>query len=258
MSAPISARATSSIPSWWWCSAASVICGARWSARSRSASPTSSWSRSPAPCSARSPFWFSSSCSSRSARAACSHSRGGRWKHDGACAHALTGSQRDGIFDRGGRGWRSDSAVEPAVAGRFDAAGADLSGGAVRKICLLRHSGARDRSDLGLLRHSLARPWRVLRARRLRDGDVPDAPDRQPRRLWQSDLAGFHGVPELSKTALVLARVRYVLVRGADGDPGPGPAGFLFWLAGVSFPRHRRLPLDYHASDDLRAAAGVL
>ena len=34
MSAPISARATSSTASWWWCSAASAICGARWSARS--------------------------------------------------------------------------------------------------------------------------------------------------------------------------------------------------------------------------------
>ena len=33
MSAPISARATSSTASWWWCSAGSEICGARWSAR---------------------------------------------------------------------------------------------------------------------------------------------------------------------------------------------------------------------------------
>ena len=33
MSAPISARATSSTASWSWCSAASAICGARWSAR---------------------------------------------------------------------------------------------------------------------------------------------------------------------------------------------------------------------------------
>jgi ABC-type branched-subunit amino acid transport system permease subunit len=40
------------------------------------------------------------------------------------------------------------------------------------------------RSDLGLLRHSLARPRRVLRARRLCHGHVPDAPDRHARRLW--------------------------------------------------------------------------
>src|ERR1700724_3211205 len=216
MSVPISARATLLTPSWWWCSAASVISGAPWSGPSRSASPTSSWSRSPARCSARSPFWFSLSCSFRNARAGCSRSRGGRWKHDAARAHALAGSQRDGISDRGGRGRRSDPAVEPAVAGRLDIPGADLSGGAVRKICLLRHSGARDRSDLGLLRHSLARPWRVLRARRLCDGHVSDAPDRQPRRLRQFRIAGLHGVPELSEAALVLERLRHVLVRRAD------------------------------------------
>jgi urea transport system permease protein len=57
MSVPTSARATSSTASWSSCSAASAISGARWSARLRSASPTSSWSRWPAPCSARSPFW---------------------------------------------------------------------------------------------------------------------------------------------------------------------------------------------------------
>src|SRR5213595_3173268 len=83
MSAPISARATSSTLSWSSCSAVSAISGARWSAPSRSASPTNSSSLSQAPCSARSPFSCSSSCSSRNARAACSRSRGGRWKHDG-------------------------------------------------------------------------------------------------------------------------------------------------------------------------------
>ena len=45
------------LASWWWCSAASAICGARWSAPSRSASPTSSSNLSPAPCSARSRSW---------------------------------------------------------------------------------------------------------------------------------------------------------------------------------------------------------
>jgi len=58
-----------------------------------------------------------------------------------------------------------------------------------RKICLLRHTGARDRSDLGLLRHSLARARpRSLRSGGLCDGHVSDASDRQPRRLWQSDF----------------------------------------------------------------------
>ena len=54
---PISGRATSSTVSWSWCSAASAICGARWSAPSRSASPTNSSSPLPARCSARSRSW---------------------------------------------------------------------------------------------------------------------------------------------------------------------------------------------------------
>ena len=153
---------------------------------------------------------------------------------------------------------RADPAVEPAVAGRLVFPGADLSGGAVRQICLLRHPGALDRPDLGLLRHSLARPWRVLRARRLRDGHVSDAPDRQPRRLRQSAAAGLHGVPELHQAALVLARLRYVLVRGGDGAAGAWPAGVLLRLAGVSLARHRRLSVDHHPGDDLCAAAGLL
>ena len=53
-SRPTSARATSSTPSWSWCSAAPATSGARSSARSRSASPTSSSSPTPARCSARS------------------------------------------------------------------------------------------------------------------------------------------------------------------------------------------------------------
>ncbi len=57
MSAPTSARVTSSTRSWLWCSAESAISGARWSAPSRSASPTNSSSRLPAPCSARSRSW---------------------------------------------------------------------------------------------------------------------------------------------------------------------------------------------------------
>src|SRR5262249_8336691 len=61
---------------------ASAICGERWSALSRSASPTNSSSRSPAPSSARSRSSCSSSCSSRSARVACSRSRAGRWRHE--------------------------------------------------------------------------------------------------------------------------------------------------------------------------------
>src|SRR5215204_4662632 len=78
MSAPISARATSSTPSWSWCSAASAICSARWSARRRSASSTSSSNPMPAPCWARFWCWCSSSCSSSAGRAGCSRSRAAR------------------------------------------------------------------------------------------------------------------------------------------------------------------------------------
>jgi urea transport system permease protein len=47
-------RTTSSTASWSWCSAASAISGARWSARCRSASPTSSSNPMRARCSPRS------------------------------------------------------------------------------------------------------------------------------------------------------------------------------------------------------------
>ena len=74
----------------------------------------------------------------------------------------------------------------------------------------------------------------------------------------QPDPARLHGVPELSRAALVLEWLQPFLVRGADGAAGAGPARLRLRLAGVSLPRHRRLSLDYHASDDLCAAAGVL
>ncbi len=92
------------------------------------------------------------------------------------------------------------AAAQPAAAAVIAVACADLSGGAVGQICLLRAACALDRPDLGLLRHPLARPRRVLRARRLRDGHVSDAPDRHARRLRRSDPPGLHGVPELAGT----------------------------------------------------------
>ena len=73
------------------------------------------------------------------------------------------------------------------------------------------------RSRLGLLRHSFARPWRLLRARRLCDGHVSHAPDRLARRLRQSAAAGFHGVPQLDEAALVLVRLRSVSLCRHDG-----------------------------------------
>ena len=89
-----------------------------------------------------------------------------------------------------------------------------------RQVPVLRDAGAGGRSDLGLLRHPQPRPRRVLLARRLRDGHVPDAPDRHARRLRRSDAARLHGVPELEGAAVVLARLQPLLVRAADGGAG--------------------------------------
>src|SRR5437868_5050481 len=230
MSAPTSARAISSTASWSWYSAESAISGARWSAPSRSASPTSSWSRLPAPCSVRSPFSFLSFCSFKSGRAACSRSRAVRWKHDPSHADAIAGPWRDHIPVGCCRAGRADPAVQPVAARRLFLPGADLPRRALGQVCLLRHPRAVDRPDLGLLRHPLAWPRRLLRARRLRHGDVFDAADRDPRRLRQSDLARLHGVPELLEIAVVLARLRHVLVRGADGAVRARPARLLLRL----------------------------
>ncbi len=73
-------------------------------------------------------------------------------------------------------------------------------------------------SGVGLLRHPEPRACGLLRARRLRDGHVPHAADRRARRVRQPGAAGLHGVPELQGAAVVLARVRHVLVRHAHGD----------------------------------------
>ena len=135
---------------------------------------------------------------------------------------------------------------------------ADLSGGAVRQIHLLRAAGAVDRPDLGLRRHSFARPRRVLRARRLCHGHVPDAADRHARRLRQSDPAGLHGVPELAGTAGLLVLLRPFLVRRHHGRAGAGRARLRVRLVRVPQPRHRRLSLDHHPGADLRAAARLL
>ena len=72
-----------------------------------------------------------------------------------------------------------------------------------RQVHVLRDRRARDGPDLGLHRHPVARPRPVLRARRLRDGHVPDALDR-PRRRLPERPAGLHGVPRLEGVPLVL------------------------------------------------------
>ncbi len=127
-----------------------------------------------------------------------------------------------------------------------------------RQVHVLRDAGARRRSHLGLLRHPQPRACRVLFARRLRHGHVPDAPDRSARRLRRSGPAGLHGVPELEGTAVVLARIQSLVVRPRDGGRRAGDPGVRVRLARVSLPRDRRLPVDHHPGPELRAHAGVL
>ena len=79
----------------------------------------------------------------------------------------------------------------------------DADGAGTPEDGFLRPARPLARPGVGLLRHPLARPRRLLRARRLRHGHVPDAPDRHPRRLRPPDPARLHGVPELEGAALV-------------------------------------------------------
>ena len=74
----------------------------------------------------------------------------------------------------------------------------------------------------------------------------------------QPDAARLHGVPELAGAALVLARLRPVLVRRADGAAGAGAARLRLRLVRLPQPRHRRLSLDHHPGADLRADARLL
>jgi urea ABC transporter permease protein UrtB len=147
-----------------------------------------------------------SSCSFKSVRAGCSRCVAGRLKHDHEIS-LLASRRGDDLSDRFGARCDPCTDVQPALAGDLALPCAGISGrtdGQISVLCDARH---RARSGLGLLRHSLARPWRILCARRLCDGHVPDAPDRFARCLRQSGSAGFHGVPELEGTAMVLVRI---------------------------------------------------
>ena len=76
-------------------------------------------------------------------------------------------------------------------------------------------SRARDGSGVGLRRHPQPGPRPLLRARRLRDGHVPDALDRRRGRLPER-AARLHGVPRLEAAALVLARLPQLRLRAGD------------------------------------------
>jgi len=213
--------------------AASAICGARSSAPSRSASPTSSSSRSPARCLARFSSWSRSSCSSRSVRAGCSPSRAGRWRHDRLAADPRARPRRGRLHPRADRGRRRGAAAQSADAGGFAVARADLSGRAVGKYVCYAIPRAFDRFDLGLLRHSLARPTAHSSRSAATRWDVPDAPDRYARRLRQPDPAGLPGVPELAGASGLLVRLPALPLCAADGVPGAGALAFVFGLVRV-------------------------
>ena len=110
---------------------------------------------------------------------------------------------------------------------------------------------------MGLCGHPVARARAVLRARRLRDGHVPDAPDRARRRLPQP-AAGLHGVPRLEGLPLVLELHRAFLVLRGAGGAGPGAARLRVRLVRVPLAHQGRVFRHHHPGADLRRAAAVL
>src|SRR5579883_2774997 len=258
MSVQISGRVTSSTRSWWWYSAESGTYGARWSAPSRSVSPISSWNPSQVRCSARSSSWCSSSCSSRSVRAGCLPSRAGQWKREQLSARSHTGPGQLRLHLGAGRHRRAGPSPQPGAAIILAVRSVDLLRLAVWKIYLLRDPRFGPRPDLGLLRHPLAWPWGLLRARWLRDGHVSDASDRHPRRLRQPDPAGLHGVPELEGTSGLLVWLPAFPLRAIDGRAGAGLARLRVRLVRVPLARHGRLSLYHHPDADLCADARIL
>ena len=124
--------------------------------------------------------------------------RAGRWKHE----HARTRfwmrrrhRQRDRVH--------SLSDPEPRRAAGQPVPPVGVLGDARRQDHVLRDRGARARPGLGLCRDPVARPRPVLRARRLRHGHVPHAPDRA-RGPVPVRPARLHGVPRLEGAALAV------------------------------------------------------
>ena len=97
----------------------------------------------------------------------------------------------------------------------------------------------------------------VLRARRLRDGHVPDALHR-PRRRLQEPAAGLHGVPRLEGLSLVLEIHPTLLVLRASGRAGARTARAGLRILRVSLAHQGRLFLHPQPGADLRRRADVL
>ena len=176
---------------------------------------------------------------------------------DGAATAAADARRLGGVHRRGVRAARAGAGVEPAAAGGPSVPPVRLLGDARRQDHVLRDRRAGDGPDLGLCGHPVARPRTLLRARRLRDGDVPDALDR-PRRRLPERPAGLHGVPRLEGLSLVLELHRPLLVRGAARRARPRPARVRVRLLRVPVADQGRLLLDHHAGADVRVHAAVL
>ncbi len=158
---------------------------------------------------------------------------------------------------RGRRAVRRRPRLQPGRAAGQRVPPVRLRGDADRQDHVLRDRRARDGPDLGLHGHPVARARRVLRARRLRDGDVPDALDRARRRV-QERPARLHGVPRLEDLPVVLELHRPLLVLRAAGRAGAGRARVRVRVLRVPVADQGRLLLDHHAGADLRVHAAVL
>ena len=114
------------------------------------------------------------------------------------------------------------------------------------------------RPCVGVLRHPQSWTRGFFCAGWIRNGHVSHAPNRYARCLRASRTARFHGISQLGGTALVLVRLRCVLVCHADGCSSARIACAGVRLARVPFKGHRRVSLDHDASPNVRAVAGVL
>ena len=154
------------------------------------------------------------------------------------------------------------AAAGPGIGARsaqgLDICNSALCRRAAGQIYLLRDPGRGAGPCVGILRDLVSRPWRVLRAWRIRNGHVSNAPDRSPRRLRKSDPAGFHGLSELEGASPSLVGVQFIRLRQRHDCACAWPAGLCFWMVCLSLARDRRLPFNHNAGDDICAKARVL
>ena len=146
----------------------------------------------------------------------------------------------------------AEYAIPGAAAGLASAGGAELAADAERQNPLLRHCGGGAGSGLGLCGHAVAGARDLLCPRRVRHGDVPDAPGGGRR------SAGVYVFSLLERAALVL--VGHAAFRLGDGAGGAGSrsAGPGFRLVCLSLEDQRGLFLDHDPGPDLCRYAAVL